>query len=122
MIPPACCIYQSPDYDFDRNFGILSGLLAARGAAIDDVLRRWIARHPDGIVVSLGEGLETQRYRVDNGRVRWISVDLPGATLLRERFLAPTDRFRHVATSALDPAWMDAVDPMAAVFISPRAY
>jgi O-methyltransferase involved in polyketide biosynthesis len=52
-------IYQSLDYDFDRNFGIPSGLLAARGAAIDDVLRRWIARHPNGIVVSLGEGLET---------------------------------------------------------------
>ncbi len=115
--PASVRIYQSLDYDFDRNFGIPSGLLAARAAAIDDVLKRWIARHPDGIVVSLGEGLETQRHRVDNCRVRWISVDLPEAILLRERFLAPTDRFRHVATSALDPAWMDAVDPMANVFI-----
>src|SRR5271168_4388606 len=101
--PGSVRIYQSLDYDFDRNFGIPSGLLAARAAAIDDVLRRWIARHPNGVVVSLGEGLETQRYRVDNGRVRWISVDLPEAILLRERFLAPTERFRHVATSALDP-------------------
>jgi O-methyltransferase involved in polyketide biosynthesis len=115
--PASMRIYQSLDYDFDRNFGVPSGLLAARAARIDDVLRGWIARHPDGIVVSLGEGLETQRYRVDNGRVRWISVDLPEAILLRERFLAPTDRFRHVATSAIDPAWMDAVDPGAAVFI-----
>ena len=115
--PGSLRIHQSLDYDFDRYFGIPTGLLAARAAGIDDVLRRWIARHPNGIVVSLGEGLETQSYRVDNGQVRWISVDLPEAILLRERFLPPTDRFRHVATSALDPAWMDAVDPMADVFI-----
>ncbi len=115
--PRSVRIHQALDYDFDRYFGIPTGLLAARAAGIDDVLRRWIARHPNGIVVSLGEGLETQSYRVDNGQVRWISVDLPEAILLRERFLPPTDRFRHVATSALDSAWMDAVDPMADVFI-----
>jgi O-methyltransferase involved in polyketide biosynthesis len=115
---PGCLrIHRSIDYDFDRNFGIPSGLLAARAAKIDDALRLWIARHPNGIVVSLGEGLETQGYRVDNGRVCWISVDLPEAITLRERFLIPTDRFRHIAISALDPTWMDAVDPMADVFI-----
>jgi len=115
--PGSVRIYQSLDYDFDRNFGIPSGLLAARAARTDDVLRGWIARHPNGIVVSLGEGLETQSYRVDNGRMRWISVDLPEAILLRERFLAPNDRFRHIATSVFDPTWMEAVDPGAAVFI-----
>jgi hypothetical protein len=67
--------------------------------------------------VSLGEGLETQVRRVDNGRVHWLSVDLPDAIRLRERFLAPTDRFRHIAVSALDPTWMDAVDPSCDVFI-----
>ena len=97
--PGSVRIHQSLDYDFDRYFGIPSGLLAVRAAEIDDVLRRWIARHPNGIVVSLGEGLETQSYRVDNGRVRWISVDLPEAILLRERFIAPTNRFRHIATT-----------------------
>jgi O-methyltransferase involved in polyketide biosynthesis len=32
--------------------------------------------------VSLGEGLETQGRRVDNGRLRWLSVDLPDAIRL----------------------------------------
>jgi hypothetical protein len=68
-------------------------------------------------VVSLAEGLETQVRRVDNGRVRWLSVDLPDAIRLRERFLAASDRFRHIGVSVLDPAWMDAVDPSAGVFI-----
>jgi O-methyltransferase involved in polyketide biosynthesis len=115
--PGSVHIHQSIDYDFDRHFGIPRGSLAARAAGIDQALRQWLHRHPDGIVVSLGEGLETQRQRVDNRRVHWLSVDLPEAISLRERFLTPTDRFRHIATSALDPAWMDAVDPMADVFI-----
>jgi O-methyltransferase involved in polyketide biosynthesis len=115
--PASVSIHQSIDYDFDGQFGIPAGSLAARATAIDVVLKRWLGRHPDGLVVSLGEGLETQRHRVDNGRVRWLSVDLPDAISLRERFLPPTDRFRHIGVSALDAAWMDAVDPSAGVFI-----
>ena len=115
--PGSVRIYQSIDYDFERHFGAPNGFLAARAAGIDQALRQWIALHPDGTVVSLGEGLETQSRRVDNGRVRWLSVDLPEAITLREHFLAPTDRFRHISISALDPAWMDAVDPEAGVFI-----
>jgi O-methyltransferase involved in polyketide biosynthesis len=115
--PGSVRIHQTIDYDFERDFGIPSGSLAARAADIDCVLKQWIARHPGGLVVSLGEGLETQSRRVDNGRVRWLSVDLPDAISLRERFLPPTDRFRHIGVSALDLAWMDEVDSSAGVFI-----
>lgn len=107
--PASVRIHRAIDYDFMRHFGTPAGSLAARAAAIDGVLRRWLARYPNGQVVSLGEGLETQAHRVDNGRMRWLSVDLPDAIRLRERFLPCTDRFRHLAASALDPGWMDAV-------------
>jgi O-methyltransferase involved in polyketide biosynthesis len=115
--PESVRIQSAIDYDFRSHFGDPQGLLAARAAEIDRALRAWIERHPEGTVVSLGEGLETQARRVDNGRVRWLSVDLPDAIRLRERFMAPTDRFRHLAASALDPVWMDAVDPSSGVFI-----
>jgi len=115
--PDSVRIHDLIDYDFDAHFGDPCGSLAARAAAIDDVLRRWLLRHPDGCIVSLGEGLETQAARVDNGRMRWCSVDLPAAIRLRERFLTPTDRFQHVAASVVDPDWMDAVDASAGVCI-----
>jgi O-methyltransferase involved in polyketide biosynthesis len=115
--PDSLQIHGGMDYDFTAHFGDPSGSLAVRAAAIDAALRRWLRQHPDGFVVSLGEGLETQRRRVDNGRMQWLSVDLPEAISLRERFLPPTTRFRHLAMSALDPAWMDAVDASAGVFI-----
>jgi hypothetical protein len=92
--PDSVRIHEAIDYDFTRRFGDPLGFLAARAAEIDRVLRSWLERHPDGCVVSLGEGLETQSRRVDNGRMTWLSVDLPDAIRLRERFLAPTHRFR----------------------------
>lgn len=115
--PESIRIQAAINYDFERRFGGPLGSLAARAAEIDRVLLAWLERHPDGTVVSLGEGLETQGRRVDNGRMRWLTVDLPDAIRLRECFLPPTERFRHIALSALDPAWMNEVDPSAGVFI-----
>ena len=115
--PDSVRIRNAINYDFAGRFGDPAGSLAVRAAEIDRALRRWLERHPNGFVVSLGEGLETQVRRVDNGRLRWLSVDLPEAIRLRERFLAPTDRFHHIGVSALDVTWMDAVDPSSGVFV-----
>lgn len=115
--PESVRIASAIDYDFSAHFGNPRGSLATRAAEIDRALQAWLEHHPEGIVVSLGEGLETQGRRVDNGRMRWLSVDLPDAIRLRERFLVPTQRLRHVAGSALDLAWMDEVDPSSGVFI-----
>jgi O-methyltransferase involved in polyketide biosynthesis len=118
--PESVRLQSAIKYDFATHFGVPLGSLAARAIEIDRALRSWLGRHPEGVVVSLGEGLETQSRRVDNGRMRWLTVDLPDAIRLRRRFLAPTQRFRHIAASALDPIWMDAVDPSAGVFIVAR--
>ena len=115
--PDSVRIQSAINYDFTRHFGDPLGSLAARAAEIDRMLRSWLERHPEGSVVSLREGLETQGRRVDNGRMHWLSVDLPDAIRLRERFLAPSHHFRHIATSAFDPIWMDAIDPSSGVFI-----
>lgn len=110
-------ICNSIDYDFAGHFGQPSQHAPARARKIDQALRQWLVTHPNGFVVSLGEGLETQSCRVDNDTMKWLSVDLPDAIELRERFIRPTERFRHLAMSALDPAWMDHVDDRWGVFI-----
>jgi O-methyltransferase involved in polyketide biosynthesis len=118
LVDPDCVrIHASIDYDFAQHFGDPLGSLAARAAEIDRVLTRWLQLYPNGSIVSLGEGLETQALRVDNGRMQWLSVDLPDAIRMRAKFLPPTARFRHIAASALDPTWMDAVDPASGVFV-----
>jgi O-methyltransferase involved in polyketide biosynthesis len=115
--PAAISIHGAIDYDFHHHFGAPGGSLAARAAQIDRVLREWLSKHPDGVVASLGEGLETQSTRVDNGSMTWLTVDLPHAMELRERFIQPNARFLHLPVNALSPAWMDDVDPSAGVCI-----
>jgi len=115
--PATIVIHDAIDYDFQQNFGLPRGSLAARAAQIDLALRQWLVRNPEGFVVSLGEGLETQCSRVDNGRMRWLTVDLPDTSLLRERFIRPNPRFSHLPASALSPEWMDAVDTSSGVCI-----
>jgi O-methyltransferase involved in polyketide biosynthesis len=110
-------IFESLDYDFEAHFGKPSGLAPARALMIDNTVRRWLARHPAGLVVSLGEGLETQALRVDNGRMQWLTVDLPEAIRVRERFLPPTARFRQLARSALELDWMQYVDDRSGVLV-----
>jgi O-methyltransferase involved in polyketide biosynthesis len=97
--PESIYIQSAIDYDFARHFGDPLGSLAGRAAQIDLALRSWLDRHPEGIVVSLGEGLETQSRRVDNGRMRWLSVDLPDAIRLRERFVCTDPPFPRVRST-----------------------
>src|SRR5215475_1019157 len=91
---------------------------AVRVATFDAAARRFLRRYPDGSVVALGEGLETQFWRVDNGRVRWLSVDLPAVLDLRRQVLPEDPRLAAYAGSALDPGWLDQVDPVRPVLVT----
>lgn len=110
--PLAVELVRRIDYPFAERFGGrgLGQLQALRARCFDREVERFLAVHPDGAVVALGEGLETQFWRVDNGRVRWLSVDLPEAVALRARLLPAAPRLAQLACSALDERWMDAVD------------
>ncbi len=91
---------------------------AVRVATFDDAVHRFLNQHPAGTVVALGEGLETQFWRVDNGRVRWLSVDLPAILDLRRQVLPESSRQGSYAGSALDLGWLDRLDPVAPVLVT----
>jgi len=91
---------------------------AVRVATFDDAVRRFLSPHPDGTVVALGEGLETQFWRLDNGGMRWLSVDLAEVLDLRRRVMPESPRQRSYAGSALDLGWLDLLDPAAPVLVT----
>ena len=106
-------------YDFPGSFGKANPFHPIRARVCDDLIRAHLKRTAaDPIVIALGDGLETQFWRVDDGRVRWFSIDLPEAVATRRRLLPDHPRTRLIAASALDPAWMDAIPDGPPPFIS----
>ena len=85
----------------------------------DDLMRAYLSRTSDEpVVVGPGEGLDSQPWRVDDNRVRRITVDLPELIQVRQRLLPSHPRASHVAGSALEPTWTDAVPAGARPFIT----
>ncbi|RBO87813.1 class I SAM-dependent methyltransferase [Nocardia puris] len=105
----AVAVADRVDYPFEERFGRPSAAFALRARCFDKYVEDFLARHPEGTVVSLGEGLETQFWRVDNGTARWLTVDLPETIEVRRKLLPDGQRRRSLACSALDLRWMDEV-------------
>jgi O-methyltransferase involved in polyketide biosynthesis len=116
--PKAVEIYEALDYDYVGSFGEAEPFHALRAVFFDNELRAFLKDHPDGVIVNLGEGLETQRFRVESDEALWLCVDLPDAIAIRERFMEPDERHRHLAVSALDRSWFDAVPEGRAVYVT----
>ena len=90
--------------------GLAARLHAQRVRTVDAALRRVLAGAPDATVVALGEGFETQFWRVDNGRLRWLTLDLPEVVAVRRVVLPDGSRNRTLAGSAADADWTAQVD------------
>lgn len=111
-------IYNSIDYDFERSFGKPDGSHGLRSRVFDDAVSEWLRDNPGGTVVELACGLETQFQRCDDGQVNWLCIDVPEAIAMRERFLRPSARCRHLAISAFDTRWFEQVNASRPVFIT----
>jgi len=118
--PQAVRLLEQIDYPFEERFGAphVGQWQALRARAFDAEIERFLAARPDGTVVALGEGLETGFWRVDNGRVRWLSVELPEMAALRRELLPGAPNLRLIERSALDESWMDEVDPERGVLLT----
>lgn len=107
--PLAVELIDRLDFPFAERFGKphWAQAQALRARVFDDVIRDFAARHPGATVVALGEGLETQFWRVDDGRLSWVTVDLPPVVELRRRLLPESTRLTALSYSALGPQWLD---------------
>ncbi len=110
--PAAVDIVERLDCDwgrFDDDWITQIGV-AVRTEILDDATRAFFARAAQPTVVNLGAGLCTRFARVDDGRVRWVDIDVPEVVAVRRALVAETDRYRIVAASILDPGWTDRLE------------
>lgn len=86
---------------------LLVTTLVVRIRYFDHLVRSFLEREPNGIVVSMGCGLSTRRWRLDNGQSRWFDLDLAEVMAVRSRYFADSDRQRSISCSVVDSEWMD---------------
>lgn len=115
--PMAIAIRDSVGYDY-ADFGRTHQATALRALVFDQVTRDHVARYPTATIVALAEGLQTSFWRVDNGELTWLSVDLEPVIRLRRTLLPESDRVHYCAQSALDYSWMDLVEDSQPVLIT----
>ncbi|MFE1177199.1 class I SAM-dependent methyltransferase [Streptomyces sp. NPDC058773] len=82
----------------------------ARGRRFDAAVRGYLAQHPEATVVALGEGLGTGFWRLDNGRLHWLTVVAPETAAVRRILLPDGARRRTVGGAVTDHRWLDAVE------------
>ena len=57
--------------------------------------------HPEGLVVNLGAGLDTRFYRLDNGTIAWIDIDLPEVVAFRQKLQDPANPRRLLLAASV---------------------
>ncbi|MGB7339584.1 MAG: class I SAM-dependent methyltransferase [Phototrophicaceae bacterium] len=97
------------DYDFSQyETSVLNNLgVAIRTVILDDYTNQFIAQYPQATIINIAAGLDTRFYRMDNGKITWIELDLPDSIAVRQQLMDETERHRTLAASALDTDWMD---------------
>ncbi len=81
-----------------------------RAKKYDDYACAFLQRHPKGVVVNIGCGLDPRFFRIDNGQVHFFDLDLPMMIRLKKQMLEENDRYCMIGQTVLDFSWMDPVE------------
>lgn len=112
--PMALRLMKDLDYPFEERFGrpnaFHSQAQGLRSRTFDLAVRAYLDERPRATVVALGDGLETGFWRVDNGLLNWLSVELADVADLRTALLPGSDRLRTLARSVTDLSWLDEIE------------
>ncbi|MFH8572259.1 class I SAM-dependent methyltransferase [Streptomyces sp. NPDC017993] len=80
-----------------------------RERRFDAAVLAYLAHSPQATVVALGEGLGTGFWRLDNGRLTWLTVQPPETAAMRRMLLPDGPRRRTAPCAVTDHRWLDAV-------------
>ncbi len=84
--------------------------IAVRAKRIDELVRGFVLRHPDAVVLDLGAGLDDRMLRVDPPpTVDWYDVDFANVVALRPQLLPQPANAHNIGADLADPNWIDRV-------------
>ena len=105
-------LVEKLDYDFskaDKDKAMNCGVVA-RTIVLDRMVRKYLEKHENTVVINIACGLDTRCYRMKEKYLRWYNIDLPETMKIRSQFLTETGPVYHIAKSALDESYIDDID------------
>src|SRR6476620_10735127 len=84
--------------------------VAVRAKRFDEMVRRFVLRQPDALVLDLGAGLDGRMFRVDPPpTIDWYDIDFPAVVELRRQLLPASAQAHGVGADLTDPDWLDGI-------------
>lgn len=84
---------------------VLTRHVALRARKYDAYARDFLLNNPDGVVVSLGAGLDTRFWRLGLTPEQYIELDLPEMVEAKRRLLGDAITYKLIGQSVLDLSW-----------------
>lgn len=85
---------------------------ALRARRYDRYTQEFLARHPDGLVVSLGCGFDTRYWRLSDEPWNYVEVDLPAVIDAKRQVLGDELTYPTISGSVLEEGWIAQVAAM----------
>jgi len=80
--------------------------IAIRARKYDLYTKEFLDRNPDGLVVSLGCGLDTRYWRISDRDWKYVEVDLPEVVIAKKEILGEQLNYPVIGCSVLDDTWV----------------
>lgn len=87
----------------------LTGHIALRARKYDSYCRKFLEKHPEGLVVSLGCGFDTRYWRVFKEPWKYIELDLPEVIEAKKKILDDIVTYRMIGCSVLQEDWIKTI-------------
>lgn len=85
-------------------------VIATRAATFDLLTTRYLAEHPDAVVLQVGCGMDSRAFRINlPASVQWYDVDYPDVIELRRQLFPERNAYYQIGASLQDLGWLDEV-------------
>jgi O-methyltransferase involved in polyketide biosynthesis len=91
-------------------------IIATRAATFDLLTTRFLADHPNAVVLQVGCGMDSRVFRINPpASVEWFDVDFPDVIDLRRQLFPTRDAYHQIGAPLEDLRWLDEVSQSAAL-------
>jgi O-methyltransferase involved in polyketide biosynthesis len=85
---------------------------AIRVRKFDQMCKTFLSQFPNGIIISLGAGIDNRFSRIDNGTLTFVELDFPEVIEFKKMLVTNPPRNMLIGKSVLDYSWITQVEAL----------